>query len=143
MTTFPDMTSLRIPNPGLLLAALLMLPGPSGARAEPELQQEWQPTTLSEATLAKVNQGVEAYQKCLNDETRAHYQDKDDSRRVTDLILRNCESRLTAITSAFDAEKVPGAISDRYVRSKRSRAAQQVVRVVMQAQAARYSETHP
>lgn len=145
MTTFPDMTSLRIPNPGLLLAALLMLAGPSGVRAaaEPELQQEWQPTTLSEATLAKVNQGVEAYQKCLNDETRAHYQDKDDSRRVTDLILHNCESRLTAITSAFDAEKVPGAISDRYVRSKRSRAAQQVVRVVMQAQAARYSETHP
>ena len=134
------------PLPAALVFILsgLALAVPSGVVvAEEEIKQEWQPSTLSEQTLAKVNSGVEAYQKCLNSETLAHVNDKDDSRKVTDLILRNCEKPLTAVKEAFDAEKVPGSISDRYIRSKRSRGAQQVVKVVMGAQAARYSETHP
>jgi|GEM_PF-156851 hypothetical protein len=127
-----------------LVGAILLIAGAGTAAEETgAIKQEWQPTTLSEKTQAKVNAGVEDYQKCLNDETRAHVQDKEDSRAVTDLILRNCEKRMTVIKEAFDAEKVPGSISDRYIRSKRSRAAQQVVKIVMQAQAARYSESHP
>ena len=105
------------------------------------IKQEWEPTTLSEKTLAKVNGGVEQYQKCLNDETHTHVNDKDDSRRVSDLILRNCEGKLNTIKEAFDAEKVPGVISDRYIQSKRSRAAQQVVKVVMSAEAGRSTES--
>ena len=121
----------------------LLLTGPALADETPEIKQEWQPSTLSEKTLAKVNSGVEEYQTCLNKETQAHVNDKDDSRKVADLILRNCEKPLGVVKEAFDAEKVPAQISDRYLRSKRSRAAQQVVKVVMSAQAARYSETHP
>ncbi len=124
-----------------VLAIMVLATGP--ANAGEEIKQEWQPSTLSEKTLAQVNGGVEAYQKCLNKETLAHVNDKEDSRKVTDLILRNCEKPLTLVKEAFEAEKVPGIISDRYIRSKRSRGAQQVVRVVMGAQAARYSEEHP
>jgi hypothetical protein len=113
------------------------------AAATEEIKQEWQPSTLSEQTLAKVNAGVEQYQTCLNNETRAHVNDKDDSRKVADLILRNCEKPLSVVKAAFDAEKVPGVISDRYLRSKRSRAAQQVVKVVMGAQASRSAEPRP
>lgn len=129
----------------LALAGAVMLFSSASAQAEETeaIKQEWQPTTLSEKTLAKVNTGLEDYQKCLNEETQKHVQDKEDSRKLTDLVLRNCESRMTVIKEAFDAEKVPGAVSDRYIRSKRSRAAQQVVKIMMQAQAARYSETHP
>lgn len=127
----------------IILSSLALLTVTSSLRAEEEIKQEWQPSTLSDKTLAKVNSGVEAYQKCLNTETVAHVNDKEDSRKVTDLILRNCEPSLTVVKEAFNAEKVPSAISDRYIRSKRSRGAQQVVRVVMGAQAMRYSETHP
>jgi len=129
----------------LALAGVVLLFHGVGAQAgEPEpIQQEWQPTTLSDKTQAKVNAGLEEYQKCLNEETKKHVQDKEDSRKLTDLVLRNCEAKMTPIKEAFDAENVPGAISDRYLRSKRSRAAQQVVKIMMQAQAARYSETHP
>lgn len=129
----------------LALAGAVMLFSSASAQAEETeaIKQEWQPTTLSEKTLAKVNAGLEDYQKCLNEETQKHVQDKEDSRKLTDLVLRNCESRMTVIKEAFDAEKVPGVVSDRYIRSKRSRAAQQVVKIMMQAQAARYSETHP
>lgn len=95
----------------------------------------WAPSTLSPATLDKVHAGLEVYGKCANDETRAHIDDRDDSRRVADLILKNCEPKLTAIKAAFDAEKVPDSISERYLRSKRSLIAQQVLRVVMATQA--------
>lgn len=121
---------------------LLSAVGAQAGEAEP-IKQEWEPSTLSDKTLAKVNAGLEDYQKCLNEETQKHVQDKEDSRKLTDLVLRNCEPKMSPIKQAFDAEKVPGALSDRYLRSKRSRAAQQVVKVMMQAQAARYSETHP
>jgi hypothetical protein len=122
----------------------LLLIGAVVNAAEPEpIKQEWQPTTLSEATQTKVHEGLEAYQKCLNDETKAHYNDKDDSRKLTDLILSQCESKLTLIKAAFDAEKVPDVISDRYNRSKRSRAAQQVVKVMMAAQATRSTTEKP
>lgn len=103
----------------------------------------WEPSTLSQATLDKVHAGLEVYGKCADTETRAHINDKDDSRRVADLILKNCEDKLGIIKAAFDAEKVPATISERYLRSKRSQIAQQVLRVVMATQAARSAQSAP
>ena len=45
----------------LILSGLALLTVASSLRAEEEIKQEWQPSTLSEKTLAKVNGGVEAY----------------------------------------------------------------------------------
>lgn len=125
------------------LVSLSVLVMAQGLRAEEsaETRQEWQPSTLSDKTQEQIHKGVEQYQQCLNEQTRTHINDKDDSRRVADLILQSCEARLAAVKPAFDAEKVPDVISERYLRSKRSRAAQQVVKVVMSAQAARSVET--
>lgn len=129
---------------GLLLQAALA----SGAIANekpatPEVSQDWKPTTLSEKTLGKINQSVESYHRCLNDETTKHISDPEDSRKLTDLILSVCDSKLGPIKPAFQAEKVPDVISERYLQRKRSQAAQQVVRVVMGAHALRYRESHP
>lgn len=110
---------------------------------ESEIPQEWKPTTLSDKTLAKINQAVESYQHCLNDETKKHVNDPEDSRKLTDLILSACDPKLSPIKPAFQAEKVPDVISERYLQRKRSQAAQQVVRVVMSAHALRYRESHP
>ena len=110
---------------------------------ESAIPQEWKPTTLSEKTLEKINQAVESYQQCLNDETKKHVNDPEDSRKLTDLILSTCDPKLAPIKPAFRAEKVPDVISERYLQRKRSQAAQQVVRVVMGAHALRYRESHP
>ena len=62
--------------------------------------------------------------------------------KVTDLILGLCEEPLTAVKKTFDDEKVPAGASDRYIRGKRSRAAQQIVRVVMAEEASRSAKSH-
>lgn len=111
--------------------------------AAPEVSQDWKPTTLSEKTLGKINQSVESYHRCLNDETTKHVNDAEDSRKLTDLILSVCDPKLGPIKPAFQAEKVPDVISERYLQRKRSQAAQQVVRIVMGAHALRYRESHP
>lgn len=111
--------------------------------AQPEVSQDWKPTTLGEKTLDKVNQAVESYHRCLNDETSKHVNDPEDSRKLTDQILSVCDAKLAPIKPAFRAEKVPDVISERYLQRKRSQAAQQVVRIVMGAHALRYRESHP
>lgn len=121
---------------GLALAACRQAPVKNA-----EEPQAWQPSTLSEQTLDQVNAGLRVYQQCANDETRAHLNDRMDSRKVTDVILKNCEDKLSAIKTAFDAEQVPASISERYLRSKRSMAAQQILRVVMATQAVRSTES--
>lgn len=127
----------------LTLTFTVLISAVQGKESGSEIPQEWKETTLSAKTLEKVNSAVEAYQRCLNEETRKHIQDAGDSRHVTDLILGVCDSKLAPAKAAFDSEKVPGVISDHYLRRKRSHAAQQVVREVMGAQALRYRETHP
>jgi hypothetical protein len=117
---------------GLALAGCQQAPTKSA-----EEPQAWQPSTLKEQTLDQVNAGLRVYQQCVNDQTRAHLNDDMDSRKITDVILKDCEDKLSAIKGAFDAEQVPASISERYLRSKRSMAAQQILRVVMATQAVR------
>ena len=125
-----------------MLGVGLMLGVSAVVQAEESSSQEWQPSTLSDASIQKVHTGLEAYQRCLNEETQKHLKDREDSRKVTDVILGLCEDRLTAIKKVFDDEKVPSGASDRYIRGKRSRAAQQIVRVVMAEEASRSAQAH-
>lgn len=97
---------------------------------------EWRGTTLSDQTLEKVNLALVAYQGCVNAETREHMGEKADSRALTDRILKTCEEKLSKVKTAFDSEKVPGTISERYMRSRRTQAARQILRIFMGAQAA-------
>lgn len=120
-----------------------LVPSVSAKEASAPISQEWKESTLSPKTLEKVNEAVRSYQDCLNVETRRHIQDLEDSRKVTDRILSACDAKLAPAKTAFNAEKVPETISDRYLRRKRSQAAQQVVREVMGAHALRYREAHP
>lgn len=126
-------TTNRFSLPVLALAALAV---PAGVWAE----GEWQPSTLSDATLAKVHEAAQAYQTCLNDEFRAHVDEDVDSRLQTDRILHACENRLAPMKVAFDAEKVPDSISERYMRSHRTRGARELVKLLMSVQAMRSAE---
>lgn len=97
----------------------------------------WQASVLSEQAQEKVLAQVRVYQQCINQETQKHVNDQGDSRRITDLILKNCEGQLSMVKTILINEKVPEQNADLYIRSKGSRAAQQVVREVMGTQAMR------
>jgi hypothetical protein len=110
---------------------------------ETKSSQDWQPSTLKSETLSRVQEALRTYRRCIDNQTRIHLNDKEDSRKVADTILTQCESKLLAVKAPFDAEQVPDAISNRYLRSKRSLAAQQVVRAVMAVQAVRSASEQP
>lgn len=108
-----------------------------GGCATKEIKQTWEPSTLKPETISRVQSAVKVYERCADEQTRAHINDRDDSRAVTDRILEACEAKLSDAKRAFAAENVPDTLSERYLHSRRSRIAQQVVRVVMATQAVR------
>jgi hypothetical protein len=101
---------------------------------------EWQVSTLSERTIAKANAAVRDYQTCLNETAMRRAADRGDPRAVADAILRACENRLAGVKTAYDAENVPPAISERYLRKTRSQGAQSLLRYVMAVHAMRAAE---
>ncbi len=116
---------------------------PLRAAETSDIPQEWKPTTLSDKTLAKIQQSVDVYHRCLDEETKKKVNAPEDSRKLTDDILMACDGKLTPIKAAFEAEKVPPNLAERYLQRKRSQAAQQIIQVVMGAHALRYRESHP
>ena len=113
---------------------------PNSPSESTQIDQEWRPSTLSAETIAKANAAVLDYRKCLSEETKAKAENRADPRDIANTILKNCENRLPAIKAAFDAENVPAAISERYLRKTRSQGAQSVLRIVMGVHAERAGE---
>lgn len=105
-----------------------------------QVEREWKPSTLSEATIAKAKAATLEYQKCLDAETRKWLEKQGDPRAITNAILQQCENKLVPIKAAFDAEQVPATISERYMRKHRSQGAQAVLRVVEAVQAMRSAD---
>lgn len=129
-----------------VLACLLL----AGCQSAPEDQkqsaqadqtsQEWQASTLSAETIAKANAAVLDYRQCLAKEAAARNQERGDPRAISNEILKTCEDRLPAIKAAFDAENVPAAISERYIRKTRSQGVQSVMFAVSSVQAQKAGE---
>lgn len=128
---------MNIPARACLLGALLASALAVHAETEPKA---WAP---SDATMDKVNGLLKSYELCANDETRAHIDDKVDSRKVTDLVLQKCEDKLSAIKAVFNADHAPDAASEHFIRRKRSHVAQQILRVVMGHQAVQSANPTP
>jgi len=124
--------SIRFGLPLLLAGLVLIMPV---ARAAPE--EAWQGSSLSDETLKKVQLALVDYQRCINEDTQARINDRLDSRAMTDAILKQCEEKLGAVKTAFDQEKVPAEVSDRYMRSRRTHAARNILKTIMGIQALR------
>lgn len=130
------------PHHPLALASLLLLgacqQSPPVAEAPAKAadpDQQWNATTLSPDTIAKANAAVADYRACLVKETSAKAKVKGDSRDIANTILKACEDRLPAIKAAYDAENVPAALSERYIRKTRNQGVQAVMFQVQSAQA--------
>ena len=125
-----------------LLCAWLILFSISSVKAD-ATNEAWQGTSLSDETLQKVQRTLVDYQQCITEQTQGHINDHLDSRAITDLVLKKCEERLGGIKTAFDGEKVPVEISERYMRSRRTHAARNILKTVMSVQALRSGTEKP
>ena len=118
----------------LLLAGCQAAPVAEQAAAAPA-DQQWQASTLSQATIAQAEAAVRDYRLCLGRETQARLAARGDPRVITNAILQACEGRLPAIKTAFDAENVPAVISEHKIKQTRSQGVQSVLREVSSVQA--------
>lgn len=132
-----------IPSHVFLLGCCLAL---AACQSEPKRlpvntdSTSWQPSTLSEQTIARANGAIRQYERCLNSEALGGVKHRGDPRGLADRILRACEGHLEGIRAAYSAEGVPDAISERYMRKTRSRGAQSLMRFLQAVEAQRDAE---
>ncbi|NJD08628.1 MAG: hypothetical protein FIA97_19370 [Methylococcaceae bacterium] len=95
---------------------------------------------MSEQTIARANDAVRQYERCLNSEAWAGVKQQGDPRALGDRILHACESHLEGIKTAYADEKVPDSVTERYMRKTRSRGAQSLMRFLQAVAAQRAAQ---
>lgn len=132
---------MRLPIMALLTG--LSLSACQSAVKPEEPSQEWRPSAISDGTKGKFYAKTQVYEQCLSGEMQAHVNDKDDSRRITDLILRNCEDKLAEAKAVLTGEGVPEQSAEMFVKRRRSQAAQKILPEMMAIQAVRSANERP
>lgn len=105
--------------------------------ADENQNNQWQPTTLSDMTIKKIQQAKYKYMQCITEEMQKTTYAGIDSRAATDKVIKTCEPSLSNIRSVFTEEHVPVAISDRYLKRTRTQTARKILKQLMFAEAAR------
>lgn len=121
-------------KPFFLLLSLLTAISVSAGEQQ---NSQWQPTSLSDTTIKKVQQAKYKYMQCVTDEVQKNTYIKMDTRAATDQVLKKCEQSLSNIRTVFSSEKVPTTISDRYLKKTRTQTARKILEQLMFAEAAR------
>jgi hypothetical protein len=114
------------------LACLIAL---SGCAPSPKTANAWQPSALSENTIAKVTQASHEYFACIQEELGRYRHQSGDPRYATQSLLKRCEERLIPIRSAFAAEGVDPSITSRYLKRKRTQAARYALEAILELEA--------
>jgi hypothetical protein len=99
--------------------------------------EEWQNTTITDATIKKIQESKYEYKKCVGEQMQKPAYIKMDSRNATDEIIKYCEPVLSKIREVYLAEKVPGVIADRHLRQIRMQITRNALQGLMFEQAAR------
>ncbi|MCK5192051.1 MAG: hypothetical protein KAI44_03950 [Methylococcales bacterium] len=102
-------------------------------------KNEWHQTTLSEATIKKIQQAQFQYKKCVADEMQKKGYAKIESRSATDAIIKQCENVLSQMRQVYIDAEVPGVIADRHLKKMRISITRRVLKQLMFAEAARLS----
>ena len=105
--------------------------------AEEMSKDDWQNTTISDATIKKIQESKYVYKKCVADEMqKAPYQTQE-SRKATEAIVKQCESVLAKMRDVYITEKVPEIIADRHLKQMRLQTTRLVLQDMMFNEAAR------
>ncbi|MGR8981126.1 MAG: hypothetical protein ACU84H_13675 [Gammaproteobacteria bacterium] len=100
-------------------------------------RNEWHNTTLTEATIKKVQESRFQYKKCVAAEMQKTKYAEQDSRRAAELIVKECEPALAKMRAVYIDEKVPEVIADRHLKQLRLQTTRSVIQSMMFAEAAR------
>jgi hypothetical protein len=119
----------------LFLAVLLS----SSAVFADDANNEWQSTTLSDATIKKIQDAQYQYKKCVAGEMQKPAYQEQEIRRATEEIMKQCESVLSQMREIYLAEKVPDIIADRHLKQMRMQTTRNVLQSMMFSEAARKS----
>lgn len=104
-----------------------------------DAKNEWHNTTLSDATIKKIQDAKYQYKKCVSDEMQKTAHQEQESRQATEEIMKQCESVLSQMREVYLAEKVPGIIADRHLKQMRMQTTRNVLQGMMFGEAARKS----
>lgn len=118
----------------ILLSALILS---SVAAYADDPKNDWHNTTLSEATIKKIQEAQYQYKKCVVDEMKLTAHVKQDVKAGTVAIVKKCENVLADMRKVYVAEKVPEIIADRHLKQMRMQTTRDVLKQLMFAEAAR------
>ncbi len=104
-----------------------------------DAKNEWNNTTLSDATIKKIQETQYQYKKCVGSEMQKTTYQELESRKATEAIMKQCESILGQMREIYLAEKVPGIIADRHLKQMRMQTTRNVLQSMMFGEAARKS----
>ncbi len=102
-----------------------------------DAKNEWHGTSLTEATIKKIQQAQYNYKKCVTDEMMKVGYAKIESRSATDAIIKQCEKTLAKMRQVYLDVEVPGIIADRHLKKMRFDITRRVLKQLMYAEAAR------
>ncbi len=104
-----------------------------------DAKNEWHNTTLSDATIKKIQDAKYQYKKCVAEEMQKPANQQMDSRQATDAIIKQCEPVLAKMRDVYLAEKVPEVIADRHLKQMRLQTTRSALQGMMFSEAARKS----
>jgi len=117
----------------LLLSLLLF----SATAFSDDAKNEWHNTTLSDATIKKIQSAKYDYKKCVGDEMQKSAYQQQDTRKATDAIMKQCEAVLAKMRIVYTEAKVPEAIADRHLKQIRLQTTREALQGMMFSEASR------
>ena len=96
-----------------------------------DAKNEWHNTTLSDATIEKIQAAKYEYKKCIGDEMQKSAYQEQDSRHATDAIMKQCESVLAKMREVYTAAEVPAVIADRHLKQMRIQTTREALQGMM------------
>lgn len=124
----------------ILFLALLLS---AGTALSNDAKNEWHNTTLSDATIEKIQAAKYEYKKCIGSEMQKSAYQQQDTRNATDAIMKQCESVLAKMREIYTNAEVPGAIADRHLKQIRMQTTREALQGMMFFEAARKSGSKP
>jgi len=93
--------------------------------------EKWQPTTLSDSSIKKIQTAKHQYNQCISEGITHLSMQSIDFRDATNQIIKNCESKLSIIRETFLAENVSTFLADRYLKMSRSQTTRKTLKHLM------------
>src|SRR5512137_1039610 len=103
----------------------------AGTAYSDDAKNEWHNTTLSEATIEKIQAAKYEYKKCVSDEMQKPAYQQQDSRNATEAIIKQCEPVLAKMREVYTGAEVPGIIADRHLKQMRLQTTRDVLQNMM------------